>query len=216
MKKPITRNDLDLALANAGGGQTYTAGTGIDITNNTISVKDDYVLNTGDTMTGNLNIIKDTAEGSFFVARNSIGGGAYGVEYNGNVGIFDYTNNKWLINSDTSGNVYLNNVQMNVVNTKPTVNTGRITNANNNLILYRYGKVVYFTGWVKISYQVAQYENFAYIPTGYRPTQHCSVWVQNGSERIWCYLDTCGNISPQDNTLKANATYWTSASWICP
>lgn len=56
MKKPITRNDLDLALANAGGGQTYTAGTGIDITNNTISVKDDYVLNTGDTMTGKLTV----------------------------------------------------------------------------------------------------------------------------------------------------------------
>lgn len=72
-----------------------------------------YVNKNGDTMTGDLSIVKTTSNETKLTIGNSLKSGAFKVDTGGNLGVFDVTKGKWLIKSDTSGNVTLNGYSLN-------------------------------------------------------------------------------------------------------
>ena len=81
----------------------------------TIALTDDldsYVLKSGDTMTGNLNlvnkkevILQDTASGTTPTRKFSL---CFSTSSNDKFGMYNYTNSKWMLYSDTSGNAVFN------------------------------------------------------------------------------------------------------------
>lgn len=91
------------------------------------NISDVYVYNSGDTMTDNLTIQKATVSDTGVIVDNTNKNhrGSFIVGANtGNLGIWDSTNNKWIVYSDLSGNVILNGN----ANTATTLATARTIN----------------------------------------------------------------------------------------
>ena len=63
----------------------------------------------GDTMTASFTLSASDTTGRFWKVKNSKHEGSFYVDSSGNLGIWSDTKSKWVIRSDASGNVYLNN-----------------------------------------------------------------------------------------------------------
>lgn len=85
----------------------YTAGTGVNISNaNVISVKDEYVKLVGDTMSGQLIIDKESGETMVKLNRqDSERNVGFGVGTSSKMGMYDFTNGKWVIYVETDNTV---------------------------------------------------------------------------------------------------------------
>lgn len=63
----------------------------------------------GDTMTANFTLSAADTTGRWYKVKNSKHEGSFYVDSSGNLGIWSDTKRKWIVRSDASGNVYLNN-----------------------------------------------------------------------------------------------------------
>jgi len=101
----------NLSITTSGSGNAITA---ITVSNHAITATKEtsFYTTAGGNITGDLAVVKaaSTNANAFITVNNGVTGGGsarairLAAQYNGNSGVFDVTNNKWLVLSDTDGN----------------------------------------------------------------------------------------------------------------
>lgn len=130
----------------------------------------------GDTLTANFALSATDATGRFWKVKNSKHEGSFYVDSSGNLGIWSDTKAKWIVRSDASGNVYLNN--HNLTNgIKGWTNLGSTTGTT--------AKAISITGYTEILVVMnrgTSYWGSCFIPTGLLGTT-ATEWYCGGGNK---------------------------------